>query len=468
MLHRCVFTVQHHILSVSLILLVSSELLAVASMWCQNPEEPPLLVDEEAGNAAQEHGCAKRFSLFSFFCFLSGQYINVSSTRKGPSRCNIISVTGFVLFLGQLCLHLGHVIIAMVIESYRFGNIGHITAIDDNTMLCTLPHNDWMFSSAVTFGTFAALVSYCFFTLVMILLSNSLGCCYHSRSQSDILSKPHTKAFPFLPFLFVIGFVAYILAFYYIVNNEHLVTCINILNFARFFLHFNSHFCAIQRCCTFFKIVDKIAFKLSKLTEDFDQVDFPEHSHNVYVQDDKMIHELIESKDKEKVDKGRYYWLQKIDKEFIHHVQPTLALLGVWFIFHWVLYTITTALASAAMIVDAIDFVRLNIQSGVLNVQLLLLSSIPFTLVHLTLLVFPLFCAASIATARKNMIDAVSKKRWLNIPLSVQTSFVQYLSSKKFAFNVTIFGAHVTVDTKSIYLTFLLIIVLALLGLVIC
>ena len=455
-------------------------------MWCQDLESAPLL----ANSGVQEDDKKGRFNLFSFFCFLSGQYINVSSTRKGPSRCNIIFAAGFALFLCQLFLHLSHFIIAMIVESYRINAIISYAAINKTVHVqCTaLPQNDWKFSSAVTFGTFAALVSYCFFTLVVILLNSSLCCCYHSRSE--ILSKD-TKAFQGLsPFdnstnysavnfwcdyfyehvFLVIGFISFIaypLAVYYYELGQHLNTClINILDIARFFLYFNSQFCAIQRCFMFFKIVDKINFKLSKLTEDFDQVDFPEHSHNVYVQDDKMIHELIESKDKEKVDKGRYYWLQKIDQEFIHHVQPTLALLGVWFIFHWILYTITTALASAALLENIVTFVMFNFRSGGISVlygQLLLFSSILFTLIHLTLLVYPLFHAASIATARSNMIDTVSKKLWLNIPLSVQSSFVQYLSSKKFAFKVSIFGAQVTVDTKWIYLTFLLIIVLALL-----
>ena len=456
-------------------------------MWCQNPEEPPLLVDKEASNAAQEHG----FNLFSFFCFLSGLYINVSSTRKGPSKCNIISVAGFILFLGQLFLHLSHVIITMIVESYRISNISHITAIDDNTEQCTLPQEQWTFSLAITSGTVAALVSHCIFRIVVIPLNNNLCSCKDTQSKSAVFYNTHRKAFQdnglspfdnrtnfsgwnfyceyfyehvFLVFGFI-SFAGYPFAVYYIMNHKLLnhsddFCWITILNFARFFLYFNLEFCTIQRCFMFFKIVDKITFKLSKLTEDFDQVDFPEHSHNVYVQDDKMIHELIESKDKEKVDKGRYYWLQKIDQEFIQQVQPTLALLGVWFIFHWILYTITTALASAALI-ENIYFVMFNFRSKgmlVLDAQPLVVSSISFTLIHLSLFFHPIYYAALIASARTNMIDTVSKKRWLNIPLSVQSSFVQYLSSKNFAFKVSIFGAQVTVDTKWIYLTFLIII----------
>ena len=451
-------------------------------MWCQNPEEPPLLVDEEAGNAAQEHGCAKSFSLFSFFCFLSGQYINVSSTRKGPSKCNIISVTGFVLFLGQLFLHLSHVIIAMVVESYRFGNISHCITTIDNTVRCSLPQEQWTFSYSILIGTFAGLVSHYFFTIVLIRLSSSLssssslskcGISYNARNalQNNGLSQfDNYSAVNFCceyvseHILFVIGFLSFVvypLAVYYYDNQElghSQDSCwITILKFGRFFLYFNLEFCAIQRCFMFFKIVDKITFKLSKLTGDFDQVDFPEHSHNVYVQDNKMIHELIESKDKEKVDKGRYYWLQKIDQEFIHHVQPTLALLGVWFIFHWILYTITTALASAALIEAAIDFVRFNIRLNDSYVQHVLMSVVPFTLIHFDILLCPLYYAASISSARAKLINDISKRQWSNTSLTTQTSFVQYLSLENFAFKVPFFGTQVTVDSKAIVLTFLLI-----------
>ena len=150
-------------------------------MWCQDLESAPLL----ANSGVQEDDKKGRFNLFSFFCFLSGQYINVSSTRKGPSRCNIIFAAGFALFLCQLFLHLSHFIIAMIVESYRINAIISYAAINKTVHVqCTaLPQNDWKFSSAVTFGTFAALVSYCFFTLVVILLNSSLCCCYHSRSE---------------------------------------------------------------------------------------------------------------------------------------------------------------------------------------------------------------------------------------------------------------------------------------------
>ena len=57
-----------------------------------------------------------------------------------------------------------------------------------------------------------------------------------------------------------------------------------------------------------------------------------------------------------------------------------------------------------------------------------------FTLVHAYLFLYPCFRAAAIATARAILIKNISEKEWQNIPLSIQTSFVEYLKSQKFAF----------------------------------
>ena len=101
----------------------------------QNPESAPLLANNAVNNAAQErddnNGCAKRCSLFSFFCFLSGQYINIDTTGERPSRCNIISIAGFIIFLGQFVLHYGHLVIATIVEVFRIGNMSYTVAGDD-------------------------------------------------------------------------------------------------------------------------------------------------------------------------------------------------------------------------------------------------------------------------------------------------------------------------------------------------
>ena len=92
----------------------------------QPDESTPLLINnanqEEDGN----NGCCavRKWSLFYFFCFLSGQYVNVDNREERPStKRKCVSVVGLILFIGQFNLHLGHVVTAMIVEVYRIGNI---------------------------------------------------------------------------------------------------------------------------------------------------------------------------------------------------------------------------------------------------------------------------------------------------------------------------------------------------------
>ena len=167
----------------------------------QPDESTPLLINnanqEEDGN----NGCCavRKWSLFYFFCFLSGQYVNVENTEERPStKRKCVSVAGLILFIGQLFLHLSHVVIAMVVEGFRIGNVSIIT-IDNHyeTIQCILPQEHWKFSSAITIGTFAAFLSYLLFVLILLPLDGSICCCNceHSRSKAGIFCNAHRKAF---------------------------------------------------------------------------------------------------------------------------------------------------------------------------------------------------------------------------------------------------------------------------------
>ena len=47
------------------------------------------------------------------------------------------------------------------------------------------------------------------------------------------------------------------------------------------------------------------------------------------VENDADLLYLINSDNREKVDSGRYYWLQKLDQNFVEQVKPTLHLFGI-------------------------------------------------------------------------------------------------------------------------------------------
>ena len=451
----------------------------------QTTELSPLIANNAVRQQDGNNGCCavRKWSLFYFFCFLSGQYVNVENTEEQPSaKRKCVSVVGLILFIGQLFLHLSHVAIAMVVEGYRIG----ITIND--TKHCKLPQEYYMFSSAITIGTFAAFVSYVLFALILLSYDGSIICCCnceHSRSEAGIFCNAHRKTFqngglsPFdtstnlsaketvnfyCSYVLAHGFIIWgvcssIIYAFAIYFTKDLDSCWIIkLNIARFFLYLNSQVCTIQSCFIFSKIVSKVIFKLNRLAVDFDQVDFSEQNHAIEVQNDVGISRLIQSNAKEMVDRGRYFWLQKMDQEFIHHVMPTIRLFGLWFIFHWVLYTLTTVLLSASVIEFFVDISQYIIDLSLLDINFnYFYSVIYFTMVHLYLVFYPLWCAVSIANARMNLINIISKKRWTNIPLTIQSNFIQYLISENFTFKTIVCNTIVAVDVKWVYLTILLI-----------
>ena len=128
----------------------------------QPNESTPLLVNNAVRDQDVNNGCCavRKWSLFYFFCFLSGQYINFDTTEERPSKCSfkkLVSIAGLILFVWQLFLHWIHNAIAMDVEFFRIGNISFTTNYD--TIQCSLPQEHWKFSSAITISTFASFVS---------------------------------------------------------------------------------------------------------------------------------------------------------------------------------------------------------------------------------------------------------------------------------------------------------------------
>ena len=176
------------------------------------------------------------------------------------------------------------------------------------------------------------------------------------------------------------------------------------------------------------------------------------------------IAELINAYDKGKewIDREHFSELLKFDRAFIEKVKRTLDFFGIWFVFHWTLYALTTVLLSAFIVENIIEVLQYDFRS----VDDLLPNSevrtrapycvyvVFFTLVHAYLFLYPCFRAAAIATARAKLISAISKKQWDNIPLSVQTSFVQYLISKNFAFRVPLFCANIPIGFNWVFVSF--------------
>ena len=385
----------------------------------------------------------------------------------------------------------------MAVEVCRIGNFGSTT--DNGTTNCSLPNVYWKFSTAVTVGTLAAFLSYAFFTIIILMPVNGFfpycfkcgndddtySCCCGNNDDicsccgnidcvvCNACSNAHNNAFKngtLSPFSdsnesskmsaaeticffinYVIVWLLYICSFgssiwfafaAYYTNNDHqplynLDSCwISKLNVTKIILHIFAAFCAIHSCFIFSKIVNKVTNKLNKLARDMDHVDFAEVTDIEQEINDMKIIELLESNDKEKINRARFYWLQKMDKDFIKEVKPTLDLLGVWFLVHWVMYALTTVLLTAFVLENILDIARIRINSidhlmPNPNIELpYILYLVFFTLIHAYLFLYPCFQAASIAAARTKFINTIYNQQWNNIPLGIENNFINYLKTQ--------------------------------------
>ena len=107
------------------------------------------------------------------------------------------------------------------------------------------------------------------------------------------------------------------------------------------------------------------------------------------------IKELLESQDKAKQERGRYYLLRNIDGNFIDCVKPILDLFGYWFILHWVLYGLSTVLLSASVVELVVDIFKPSPMDKVVPIEDELLKKVYivyvvfYTLEHTYLFIYP-------------------------------------------------------------------------------
>ena len=244
---------------------------------------------------------------------------------------------------------------------------------------------------------------------------------------------------------------------------------INKLSVARITFHLCSLFCAIQSCFLFSKIVYKVTNKLENLSQTITtSLDFEQNPSNTAEIDESMVLNYFQSTIR--VDKERYRKLQKLDQDFIKKVEPTLQRFGIWFIFHWVSFALTTMLL-AGYILEILMHIAENDISSLPNstllpdtctdsesaiISLYALYIVFFTSIHAYLFLYPCFRASAIATARAKLIHKISKKRWINVTPSLQNSFIQYLTAQNFAFRVPLFCATIPFSFNWVYVSFFL------------
>ena len=313
--------------------------------------------------------------IYLLFCFLAGQYINFKTTKRWYQ---LFSFFGYVWFVVQLFVCLSYVGAVgtieglRILEGLRIYNYSYFINITVNntfneTIECLLPDEHWKFSTAVTVSSIAAFLSYVLMTMLVLIPVDisrccrdefcSSGCCpdqcccsiiacirckealrhdslslYEDEDESSKMDTEQ-KIYFFINYLIVLLFftVSFSFSIVYAVSDTtydrgygYGYCRYDSLYLAMIVLQLISQFCAIQSCFIFSKIVYVISNKLVRLDTKMKQV--------------------------YRNDRECYKRLLKVDQDFIDQVKYILHLLGIWFIFHWTLYALTTVLLSALLL----------------------------------------------------------------------------------------------------------------------
>ena len=467
-----------------------------------------------------------KWNLFYFFWLLSGQYINFSKGCSYRTCSSTLGLSLFIGHSFVYIVYAGITLTVEVsrIANLSFVMDKSSTNNESETIICTLPQEHWKFTTAIIFSTFSAFFSYVIITIFILfpLICRDKPDCKHWCKPDECITgkcankdqckkkncdnectpdkckcvhckcdmckyepiegccttyKKARKYGTLSPYddddelstkdkcCFFTNYIVIMLALFfcgigtsaaYIKFVYHQTYCkINILSITMTVLHLNSQFCAIQSCFIFSKIVYVVTNRLNKLDTKMDCVDYENLNE----------HDGIEMMCKEeflKKENGQYYWLREIDKVFIKEVKPTLDLLGVWFIFHWIAYAITTMLLSAFIVQVIIDVIRYGSHSvgnmmptaepGITASYVCYV--VIFTLVHAYLFLYPCFRAAAIGTARAKMIGKLTNKNWYKFPLDDQLNFIQYLKTQKFSFRVSLFCTNMSFGFNWVFVSF--------------
>ena len=427
-------------------------------------------------------------SLLCFLCLVSGLYFTLK--RKALSVIGLV-----IIFPAHVVSHLTNLSLGFMVEVCRIANnspdICENFPEDYNKTNCLLPREYWKFSVATTIGAIGSCVSYLLITLVILIPIYFLGASVYCGVHRKAIEKPislFTKTidcwffFHYIVVLFLFTCVltcaiAYI-AFTYS-SDGHDSSCVkNAVDIARVIFQLVGLFCAIQSCFIFSKIVCCITDQLEELEEKMNECSkqvqqTPANELDVWAKKTTsessnqsreilsnvelgliaLNNTLTTNENREKNIVEQYYELQTIDQEFIDGVKPTLDLYGVWFIVHWIFYSLTSVLLSAVIVEMVLDVVSYHISSTEDLVPSTkaeieapyILYIVFFTLLHAYLFLYPCFRAAAIANARQKLINAISNKgeKWPDIPPEIQGVFVQYLKSQNFGFKVSFFGAEI-------------------------
>ena len=293
--------------------------------------------------------------------------------------------------------------------------------------------------------------------------------CDNSSDSSTALKPKQACYFHFFYFVNLFLYFSNLIVFIFIMIKRvrHVKTTPCDLDETGLVFQFISQLCAVQSCFifskvayssvnNFFKILNK--FKLIDKKKDVltELVQTKDPSIKVYLStpidslaenqdDDNLIQDLLEEQDPNCPDQARLYLLQNIYQQSVCSIQASLKPYGLWFTFHWILYTLS-AFLSLAFLTDTIDLYFYNTNEwyeNKKNIWSLTYISL-FTIEHAFLFLYPCFRAAQITSVHDRLVSRFAAQQWRHIKPSVQTQFLSYLRSQNFGFQISLFCADMT------------------------
>ena len=239
--------------------------------------------------------------IFTFLCWLCGLYFGNNIVFCGININNwLVTICQFLTFVVMFLVCMCHFAVAIALEVCRITNSSCVLIDTDN---CTLPHEYWKISAAVTLSTFAASLSYILMTVFILIPANKFRTCCQSDDQNilhqiccttvrklfkdkgaflspfnvcmdDGLTRAQRVCF-FFNYLFSLSvFAIYTTAsiVYAGLVDSKFHCMINDFNLAWYVLHAIFHFCAIHSCFIFSKVIYIATNKLEQLLTEFDKV----------------------------------------------------------------------------------------------------------------------------------------------------------------------------------------------------
>ena len=137
--------------------------------------------------------------------------------------------------------------------------------------------------------------------------------------------------------------------------------------------------------------------------------------------------------------------MQAIDQRVLKRIRSSVESFGLWFSFHWVLYSLTFFVSLAALAETfSLFFYNTSEWYKLIKNDDDLARIFLLTLEQLLLFIYPCFRGVQVTSTRETLIAKVSKHNWRNINMRVKMSLVDYMRAHNFGFRISLFCADIT------------------------